>query len=450
MVLPRISGRGSLRVVHEMHWGLVLAAVFVLALGLRLLLLWAWYSDDFLRFQSGDYTLYYVGAEDIREHGNFSNSLFLTRPPVFSLVVLALGSDNLRVLVVNAILGALIAVLTVVLGGVLRLPKVICGLAGLLVALDPASIVYSTFLGPEPLAYVLVLLSMVTLLWAVIGPLTARQALAWGVLAGIALGASALTRPASYLLWIVLAGWMVVIRWRRWPVIAGFVTCAVALIGLWVAHNARTFDYATFSTISPYTMAYYRAASVEHLGTGQDMDTVYASINQRVEDRLGRGLTNVGPEARHGYLAASPEVARALNDVSLEIFLKYPHIYLATFPVGFARMYGIVTTALVQTSLPGRLLEMAWNTGFVALTLGGIWLAYRRKQWLLFWCVVLVMGYFTAGTLLMKSAGMTTRERMMLTPWMAVASAYALVAWFGRGFLSIRSVQQPDHQEETL
>lgn len=448
----RVFRRTPLAAVLESRLWVLLAAVFVLALGLRLLLLWAWYTEDYLKFQSGDYTLYSVGAEHIRDQGDFSNSLFLVRPPLFSLAVLALHIDDGRVLVFNAVIGALIAPLTVLLSRTLRLPQTAGGLAGLLVALDPSSIVFSTFLGPEPLANGLLLASVIVLLRAVMGTSGPRQAFVWGTLAGVLLGLSALTRPASYLLWIVLAGWMLLVHRRRWPAIASYATCAAFLIGLWVVHNARTFDYATFSTISPYTMAYYRAASVEHLGTGHDMNTVYASINQRVEDRLGRGRTDVDAEARHGYLAASPTVARALNEVSLDIFKKYPHLYLATFPVGFARMYGLVTTDMARTSLPARLLEMAWNASLVLLTMVGLWQAYRHKQWLLFWGAVLFIGYFTGGTLLMKSAGMTARERSMLTPWMAVASAYALVVWARGGgprLAFLRLKPPTEHQAKT-
>ncbi len=406
--------------------GFLVVLVFSLGLVLRLGLIWAWYSDDFVRFQSGDYTLYYVGAEHLRDAGDFSNSLFLVRPPGFVLLVYALGLDHLAVLLANALLGALLAPFTVVLGRLLNLSGRVSMVAGLLVAVDPGSVVYSSFLGPEPLANLFLLIAVVALLWAVTRVKTTRWAVAWGAVAGVALGLSALTRPAAYLLWIVMAGWILIARRERWAAVGSFATCAALLVGGWVWHNARTFDYATFSTIGPYTMTYYRAASVEHLGTGHDMNTVYTAINQRIEDILDRGVTEVGPEAMHGYLAASPEVARALNRVSLDIFKKYPHIYLATFPVGFARMYGIVTTALTD-SLPARVVEMAWNTGFTALTAAGLWRLYRQKRWLALWCVILIMGYFTAGNLVMKSAGMTTRERSMLVPFMAVASAVSLV-----------------------
>ena len=95
-------------------------------------------------------------------------------------------------------------------------------------------------------------------------------------------------------------------------------------------------------------------------------------------------------------------------------------------------MYGVTTTALSPAPLILKGLERVWNTAFLAGTLIGLWIAFRRRQWRLFWCVLLIVGYFTTGTLIVKSAGMTTRERSMLAPFMAVATAYAIMLWLER------------------
>jgi len=408
-------------------WGLAL--IFALALALRLGLYAAWYTPDLHRFESGDYALYRIGAEHLRAEGDFSNSLFLVRPPGFILLVYALGSRHAWVIGVNAVLGALLAPLTSVLARRLDLGGRAALLAGVLVAVDGGSVVYSPFLGPEPLANLLLLAAVVALL---VGVQTAssRRAVVWGALAGLALACSAWTRPAAYLLWVPLAAWIVVAHRGRWRVALIFALINLAGIAGWTAHNARVFDYPTYSTISPYTLVYYHAASVEHQATGDDMDTVYTRINRRVEERIGRDPSAVGPGARHGYLAATPEIAAALNRVALDIFLDHPLITLATFPVGFARMFGLATRVLAPSSLVVSAAEIAWNAAFLLAAAAGLWRAWRRRQWTLFWIVLLVALYFTGGTLIVKSAGMTVRERSMLAPFMAAAAAYLLA---GRG-----------------
>ena len=128
---------------------LLLLAVFALAVAVRLALIAIQYTDDLAHFQSGDYTLYRIGGEHICAQGDTSNSLFLLRPPLFPLVVCALGVDDRAVLLANAIIGAALAPLTVILARQLRLGPRPAQAAGLVVALDPASVAYSAWLGAD-------------------------------------------------------------------------------------------------------------------------------------------------------------------------------------------------------------------------------------------------------------------------------------------------------------
>jgi hypothetical protein len=67
---------------------------------------------------------------------------------------------------------------------------------------------------------------------------------------------------------------------------------------------------------------------------------------------------------------------------------------------------------------------VAWNAVFLLGACLGVGFAWRRRQWTLLWGVLLVCGYYTLGTLAVKSAGMDTRERSMLSPLMAAAWVY--------------------------
>lgn len=409
---------------HWQGWMLFLAALL-----LRLLAMAAWYSADLSHFQSGDYILYTLGAQHFRDHLDFSNSLFLVRPPVFPLLVYLLGNQGLVVIMANIAIGALIAPVTYALGKRLQLSAPVALVAGLIVAFDPGSIAYSTFLGPEPLANLFLALILVTLLAALQSPLRLHSVLLSG-LAGVWLALSALTRPAVYLLWSVLGLWaLLAYRARRLATVV-FMVISAAGVGGWMLHNYVVFGHATFSTVGIYTMVYYRAASIEHLASGRDIEEVYTAFNQRIETLLGHDPSLADAGYRHRYLAATPEVSQALSRVALETMVHYPLYTILTLPLGFARMYGLTEAVLFRAQPLGALAEIGWNLLFLSGTVYGLWDAFRRREWTFFWPVLLCLLYFTAGVLLVKTAGLDVRERSILVPLMAVSSARALhVLW---------------------
>lgn len=401
-----------------------LIGIFLLALLLRLALLLAWYTDDLSRFQTGDYALYDIGAAHFAQNINFDNSLFLVRPPLFPLVVYLLGGDENVVLLFDIVCGALIAPLAYLLARQFGSADRFAVAAGIIVALDPGSIAHSAFLGPEPLANLLLLAGLLVLLASLNQP-TGTQMLVWGLGAGGLLALSSLARPATYLLWLVLGVWLLLVRRSAWRAVAACALVNLLAIGAWTYHNAVHFGNPTFSTVGAYALVYYRAASVERIATGgSDMEVIYTRLNQRVEALLGRNPALADAGTRHGYLAATPEITRALQTVAGEIILAYPHIYLATFPVALARMYGLVPDV---SKFDGLLIwiDTGWNWLLVLGTAAGLWLAYRRKERLLLWCCLLVGAYYTAGITIVKSAGLDTRERSMLTPLMALLCVYA-------------------------
>ncbi len=402
----------------------------LLALAIRAGVATLRYDGDITTVSSGDYPLYRVGAEEIIEKGEMTNSLFLVRPPLFSLLIAAVGVATWRVLAVNVLLGALIVPMTALLARRLGFDQRHALWAAAVVALDPISItVGAAYLDPSPLANLLVATMLVALRLAVPWE---KHAVVWGGSGGASLGLAVLSRPESYLIWTGLSVWLLVAYRHRWRAIAAYALVAVAIIGVWVGHNARVFDHATVSTVSGFTMAFYRAASVERIGTGQPIDDVYMDITRRVEAELGNDPILATPDTRWGYHAASPGVLRAQYAVSLDIFREYPLIYLATFPVGFVRMFGMVPTLSDPWNQPTTVyLSALWNTVFTVGAGVGLVSMLAQRRWLPFWYTFLVAGYYVAGTLVVKNAGMIGRERTVLTPFMAVMFVFALRWFFG-------------------
>jgi len=376
---------------------------------------------------TGDYVLYSVGARDFDTNRNFTNSIFLVRPPLFPLFVWLLNDNDTLVLFANAIIGGLMAPFTYLLGRQLGVDERWSLLAAGIMAVDMLSVRYSAFLAPEAIANLTTLLMMVCLL-AAVHVETKRASIFWGVLAAVMLLVSAYTRPAIYLMWTGLSLWLLIAYRKRWLSWVLFAAVSFGGIQVWSMHNAQVFGNHTFSTVSAFTLTFYRAAAVQNLATDATIDEVYMDITRRVEVKLGNDPNLADEGTRFGYHAASPEIEAALTDVSLEIFQEYPVVFVATIPVGFIRMFDLAPRVppLERIFDWEHYPTYIWNWLLLLLPIYGLWQAIQQKNWLLFWTVFLTMGYFTAGTLLVKSAGMEGRERTMLTPFMAVGAVYAL------------------------
>lgn len=162
------------------------------------------YEPSLLNYHSGDYREYSNAAEDILQGDlEFKNSVYLVRPPLFPLLVAALGIQPLLIIAANILLGAAIIPLTYVLARHFAPPpdssQKLALLAACIVAIDPTSIRYSSVLLAEPLANLLLAFAFVSLM-ALKQADTRRAVAAWGLLAGGFIILSALTRPAAYLL----------------------------------------------------------------------------------------------------------------------------------------------------------------------------------------------------------------------------------------------------------
>ncbi|MEP6984796.1 MAG: hypothetical protein ABI970_04320 [Chloroflexota bacterium] len=407
-------------------------AVFVLACVLRFALIIAWYTPNLQNFSGGDYKLYSIGAEDILQRGSFDNSLFLIRPPLFPIMISVLGLNANIVLVVNAILGALIAPLTYLFARQCRLSKSLSLLAALIVAVDPASIIYTAFLGSEALANIGLLISLILLL-ASLRSSGLRSGLLLATIAGVALAFSSLARPATFLLWAVLAVWGMIAYRRKWALVIVFMLVSAIGVGTWIVHNGVVFGNYTFSTIGTYNLLYYRAASVESRGAGLTLDETYTELSRRVEARLGHDTSKVDAGTRYGHEAATAELQPVIQNVALEVFIKYPIIYLLTVPIG---LYHILALTDVASPL-AMVIIMGWNLCLVVATGAGLIVLYRKMRRDMFWLILLICAYYIVGTLVVQTSGIDTRARTMLTPLMAIAAVYCLQSVFRRRFNTV-------------
>ncbi len=400
-----------------------LVALILLAVGVRLAYAgWLIGTVGADSLDQGDYVLYISGALHIVEHGDFNNSLFLPRPPLFPLIVAALGVNSTAVLLANALMGGLVVGFVYALGQRLNLPHWAVIGGGVWFALDPTAIDKgAVLLDPVPWS-VFGITGMVACLLALAQAKRPGQALRASVAAAACFALAVLCRPESFLIWTGLGVWFLWLARRWWPMVLLYMGLCALPIALWTFHNAQTFNYPTFSTVSGFTMAFYRANSVERLATGKDIDTINLEITRRVEALLGNDPAAVDEFTRFGYHAGSPEIGKALNQVSFDIFRAYPVEYVLTMGLGALRLYGLWPEA-PQLS---EALRVAYNAALLGLALLGWGRLITLRQWPAAVLVFLVVGYYTAGVLLVKNAALEGRERAVLNPYLTLCAAFGL------------------------
>ena len=125
--------------------GVQLAALTLAALGLRL----AWglgaLAKDVALVDQGDYASYKIAAQHWLAQGDFSHAMFLVRPPAFPLLIALSGLNDVLVIALNALAGALLVPLTWLLARRLAFGERSALPAALLVAVDPLSIRFTAF-----------------------------------------------------------------------------------------------------------------------------------------------------------------------------------------------------------------------------------------------------------------------------------------------------------------
>ncbi|OOG42488.1 glycosyltransferase family 39 protein [Rhodanobacter sp. C05] len=226
------------------HGWLVLLAIFMLAFGLR----WYYVSTAVvLNPVRGDATQYYAYALNLANHGVFSKDLpdaTLTHPdnyrdpgyPVFlALWMKMLGFGDtwyIAVLLSQALLGALTVTLATQLGRH-WLPLRWATAAGLLMAVWPHSITINGYLLSETLFDLLLVLGMLAVASAL-----QRQSLWRTVIAGITLGAAALTNAILLPFGILLAALLAQHKLASRKLCVALAIGALALPGAWFVRNA--------------------------------------------------------------------------------------------------------------------------------------------------------------------------------------------------------------------
>jgi 4-amino-4-deoxy-L-arabinose transferase-like glycosyltransferase len=383
---------------------------------------------------------------------DFSYWLMGARPPLFPMLVALvyrLGGTTLAAAVLQIVLGALAPVLGALLAyrllraTALPHPHRLAALAGVVMALDPASVSTSVTLLAEPLFNLLFLACLLSLTVFI---QEERWRALW--LAALWLAAAMFTRPTAIYFWLaapLILAPLVRAWWR--PALALAAVGLAVYLG-WSARNLHYRGVFTYSLQTNFSLLFLRAISAEHLATGAATNDLQVAYVQHLYESVGdtESAALAVPEHFWRFLVAdSPALYAEMGRLARQKLLQYwPYALLGT-GVGAWRMFGLTR------SLPGWFapVELLYHALLYGLAIWGGWQAIRRKDWLLLLVTAIPIGYVSGLTLLSQTSAMDTRMRTPITAFIAILAVYGA----GWGFLLVsdrwsqRSAgrgQQPD------
>ena len=308
----------------------------VAATGFRLMLLaWTLARTGTAVITSGDTASYLLPGRSLLLAGRYATEMGpeIDRTPGYPLF---LAMTSLPGVVWAVVLQVVVSVLSVyvVARVALRLfagyknASKIAVMAAWLLALEPASIVYSIRLLPESL-FVLLLLVCVDRMVEFLSCYRLRT-LGW---AGVWLAAATYVRPASYYLPLGLAVGLacVLVRRRRlrWQAPLLLLAVALPLIGVWQVRNLRETGFAGFSSIVAKNLYFYQAAAV----TARVEHRSFVSVQRELGYPDEASYVRQHPE-QAGWTAAQ---RAAYEQAQATVVLRrHPWVYLKSHLTGSA------------------------------------------------------------------------------------------------------------------
>jgi len=298
---------------------------------------------------------------------------------------------------------------------------------GLLLALDPVSILYSCLLQPETLFTALLLVA--TLYW-----LRAMEAPSWrpAAAAGLMLGIAALTRPIG----LFLPLWLAPVVWLRRDgrnktalLLCFLLASSVPIVG-WMAKNQIQTGFPVFSIAGDSSLFDYRAAGA--LAEDEGISREQARI------RVWQRLWAITPPA-----SSAAELGSRQRGLALRILAEHPIGAAKMMSRGVARMLAGTGLTALSNLLGDRDPETVakpWkrvSQALLLLSLGVAYLAAARGVALLAARRDLVALALTLGViayLALFSAGpeANTRFRFPASPFLAILAGHGLSRPIGR------------------
>ncbi len=424
---------GSPPVPRKRHVDILIVALFSLALrGVLFYLHCREYrlsgGDAITAFGGSDVPGWLGMARHLNQVGDLSYWLMGARPPLFPAtvaLVLRLGGSPVHA----ALLQTLFGVVTPVLGYLLALrlfshservtnPQRFALFAGIVMAVDPASVSASAVLLSEPLFNLLFTACILHLAIFI-------QESRWGHLAFAALwmALAMITRPSAIYFWAAAPLILIplVKKWWR-PALVLMVVGLGVYLG-WSARNLRYEGTFTYSTQTNFSLLFLRAASAEHLATGVPTEDIYVAYVRELYREVGDEQAAAKVEAEdawHFLVAGSPEMYAAMGRLAREKLIDYwPSAIAGTVPGAWRLLF--VTYALPDWFRP---VEIGYHVVLYGLMLFGLWRSFRNRDWPVFLIAGVPVTYIVGLTLVAQTSAMDTRMRTPASVPIIILAAY--------------------------
>jgi hypothetical protein len=328
--------------------------------------------------------------------------------PLFLAGLMKLGGDRLGLfLAAQCLVGALTCALTVLLAARWLTTRA-SALAGLLVALDPNSVVRCVDLRTETVFTLLVVAGAYALVWR------SDKAWAW-LLVGLIWSVATLCRPIAIGLWVV-ALFVVVLQRQGWLRFTVFVVGFVPLIVFWSARNHALTGRWFFSTAATYNLYVVRASGVQ-------AERQEISQNEMQDRFAPRFLYVQCFKDRESFETGLRDCRRE----SREIFASAPGIAAKQFVLGwFKVLFGpgarSIENSLREPQQLGRIRPVAYAIGLAAMAVAAVIGACKLGRPAVL--APLLAVYFA---LLSGGGGGNSRFRTPITPMLATLAVAGYV-----------------------
>jgi 4-amino-4-deoxy-L-arabinose transferase-like glycosyltransferase len=296
--------------------------------------------------------------------------------------------------------------------------------SGLVLALDPASALFSCLLLTETLFTALLVAGAV--FWQAA---LQRGALGQAAGAGVMLGVAALTRPIGLFLplWLAPAIWLRRDVRQRVRILLCFLLASAIPVGAWMAKNSILIGFPVFSIAGDSSLLHYRAAGALALDERISLDEARTRVWQRFWKTAPVG-------------ASVAELSQRQRTLALQILAEHP--WGTTRMVSDAVLQVVAGTALsnlagdrdpVGVRKPGKRALQALEL----LALGVVYLAVARGMLLLvarreLFAIALPLGVIVYLALLSAGPEANARFRVPAVPFLAILAGHGLSSWFVR------------------
>ena len=269
-------------------------------------------------FMAGDSPSYLRPADRIAA-GDLLHAGSLKRPPGYPLFLWLCGRSPNMILIVQALLGSLIPVSTLLLSHHLLRNLPLSIVAGLVSAVSPTGIGVTGLI----LADLLLAVLFVGGLW-VLSQGATRQGIGWALVPALLFGIAGLVKPVL-LFWPVLSAmvWWLFRRAERrrvsWTPFLVLVLVQASFFVAWASCNQVRDNVFTVSEVGLHTARCYWATRVEewaragHKPSGETIKRNRAAVIRRLDE------------------SPPPERIRAYKEESIRIFKTYPTLTITVF-----------------------------------------------------------------------------------------------------------------------